>query len=140
MTLADRYGLPVTTSSAVAVERYQDGMDNLLAYGLDVVLRLLHPFAPFVTETVWQELLWTKSNLITEHWPKVIHKPSTAIAKRFELEIIEILAAKQKETDKVASAKLQKDLGWQPRHSFEEGFAQMVNWFQDNAALWPHYS
>ena len=35
MTLADRYGLPVTTSSAVAVERYQDGMDNLLAYGLD---------------------------------------------------------------------------------------------------------
>ena len=35
MALADRYGLPVTTSSAIAVERYQDGMDNLLAYGLD---------------------------------------------------------------------------------------------------------
>jgi hypothetical protein len=35
MALADRYGLPVSTSSAVAVERYQDGMDNLLAYGLD---------------------------------------------------------------------------------------------------------
>ena len=35
MALADRYGLPVSTSSAVALERYQDGMDNLLAYGLD---------------------------------------------------------------------------------------------------------
>ena len=35
MALADRYGLPVSTSSAVAVERYQDGMDNLLAYGVD---------------------------------------------------------------------------------------------------------
>jgi len=35
MAPADRYGLPVSTSSAVAVERYQDGMDNLLAYGLD---------------------------------------------------------------------------------------------------------
>src|SRR4030095_5771200 len=34
MALADRYGLPVSTSSAVAVERYPDGMDNLLAYGL----------------------------------------------------------------------------------------------------------
>ena len=35
MARDDRYGLPVSTSSAVAVERYQDGMDNLLAYGLD---------------------------------------------------------------------------------------------------------
>ena len=35
MALADRYGLLVSTSSVVAMERYQDGMDNLLAYGLD---------------------------------------------------------------------------------------------------------
>ena len=34
MPLADRYGLPVSTSSTVALERYQDGMDRLLAYGL----------------------------------------------------------------------------------------------------------
>ena len=33
MAIDDRYGLPVTTSSAVAVERFQDGMDRLLAYG-----------------------------------------------------------------------------------------------------------
>jgi valyl-tRNA synthetase len=83
---------------------------EMLAYGLDVVLRLLHPFAPFVTETIWQELLWTNTNLITEHWPKVIHKPSTSIAKKFELEIIEVLAGKQKETSKVAKAKLQREL------------------------------
>jgi len=33
MPLADRYGLPVSTSSAAALARYQDGMDRLLAYG-----------------------------------------------------------------------------------------------------------
>lgn len=33
MTQADRYGLPVTTASPVAVERLQDGMDRLLSYG-----------------------------------------------------------------------------------------------------------
>jgi len=33
VSLADRYGLPVSTSSAVAAERYQDGMDKLLSYG-----------------------------------------------------------------------------------------------------------
>src|SRR5512132_4438414 len=32
MTITDRYGLEVTTSSAVAAERFQEGMDRLLSY------------------------------------------------------------------------------------------------------------
>ena len=33
MAIADRYGLPLTTTSTAAAERFQDGMDRLLAYG-----------------------------------------------------------------------------------------------------------
>jgi len=33
MTIDDRYGLPVTTSSHVAVDRFQEGMDRLLSFG-----------------------------------------------------------------------------------------------------------
>jgi tetratricopeptide (TPR) repeat protein len=33
MANRDRYGLPLSTTSAIAVERYQEGMDRLLAYG-----------------------------------------------------------------------------------------------------------
>ena len=33
MTLADRYGLPVSTSSSIALDRFQEGMDRLLSYG-----------------------------------------------------------------------------------------------------------
>ena len=33
MAITDRYGLPLTTSSTSAAERFQDGMDRLLAYG-----------------------------------------------------------------------------------------------------------
>jgi tetratricopeptide (TPR) repeat protein len=33
MAIADRYGLPVTTTSAVAAARFQAGMDALLSYG-----------------------------------------------------------------------------------------------------------
>src|SRR5207249_2723370 len=33
MSTTDRYGLPLSTSSAVAAEHYQAGMDRLLAYG-----------------------------------------------------------------------------------------------------------
>ncbi len=32
-------------------------------------LKLLHPFMPFVTETIWQELQLDKDPLIVQHWP-----------------------------------------------------------------------
>lgn len=40
-----------------------------LQHGLEVFLKLLHPFMPFVTETVWQELKLDKQLLIVQHWP-----------------------------------------------------------------------
>lgn len=43
--------------------------ENLLAWVLETSLRLAHPFAPFVTETIWQNLPWTESLLASEYWP-----------------------------------------------------------------------
>lgn len=45
----------------------------MLAYVLDVALRLAHPFAPFVTETIWQSLGWhsdTRDMAVTAAWPE----------------------------------------------------------------------
>lgn len=42
-----------------------------LKFGLEIFLKLLHPFIPFVTETVWQEM-GNKTLLITADWPKEI--------------------------------------------------------------------
>ena len=36
----------------------------LLAYLLEQVLVLVHPFAPFLTETIWQTLAWEKDSLL----------------------------------------------------------------------------
>lgn len=83
---------------------------TMLAYSLDTVLRLLHPFAPFVTETIWQELPWQKSILINEQWPNIILKPSHKEAKVFESEIINVLASKQKDEELTKLSKLQKEL------------------------------
>jgi valyl-tRNA synthetase len=43
---------------------------NVLAYTLQTMLALAHPFAPFVTETIWQTLPWQKGLLATGEWPQ----------------------------------------------------------------------
>lgn len=44
----------------------------LLAFVLEAVLALAHPFAPFVTETVWQTLGWEQDSLLaTRTYPKI---------------------------------------------------------------------
>ena len=41
----------------------------LLKKTLETILVALHPFAPFVTETIWQNLSWTEGMIITAKWP-----------------------------------------------------------------------
>lgn len=41
----------------------------LLQATLEVILKMLHPFAPFVTEAIWQNLSWTDGLLIAQKWP-----------------------------------------------------------------------
>lgn len=41
-----------------------------MAWVLEACLRLAHPFAPFVTETIWQTLPWVNSLLAGETWPE----------------------------------------------------------------------
>lgn len=41
----------------------------LLKVTLEMILKMLHPFAPFVTEAIWQSLSWTDGQLITQKWP-----------------------------------------------------------------------
>lgn len=43
---------------------------ELLRYSLETILKLCHPFAPFVTEAIWQELKLGKELLITSSWPE----------------------------------------------------------------------
>ena len=43
---------------------------SVLVYVLDQILRLLHPFMPFITEEIWQSLPVEGQVLITAQWPE----------------------------------------------------------------------
>ncbi|WP_404468615.1 valine--tRNA ligase [Sutcliffiella horikoshii] len=44
---------------------------SILAYVLDNTLRLLHPFMPFITEEIWQQLLHEGESITLAKWPEV---------------------------------------------------------------------
>ncbi len=46
-------------------------LQSILVYCLDNSLRLLHPFMPFVTEEIWQNLLHEGESLMVAQWPEV---------------------------------------------------------------------
>lgn len=52
------------------IEASKDNVNpNMLAWVLDTSLKISHPFAPFVTETIWQTLPWHNTLLMTASWP-----------------------------------------------------------------------
>lgn len=64
----------------IEASKNQEG-GGVLAYVLENVLKLAHPFAPFVTETIWQVVPWTGTSILAvQPWPKTFahNKKSTA--------------------------------------------------------------
>ena len=55
----------------------------LLKVTLEHLLIVLHPFAPFVTEAIWQNLSWTSGFIINQKWPGEL-KFDPITAEQFE--------------------------------------------------------
>lgn len=56
---------------------------SLLKVTLEMILKMLHPFAPFVTEAIWQSLSWTEGLLMTQEWPSRLRSDPIS-AENFE--------------------------------------------------------
>ena len=57
-------------------------------------LRLLHPFCPFITETLWQELHGPEARLVTDRWPEARRIPEAMqVAARRMRHVKDLIAA-----------------------------------------------
>ncbi len=48
----------------------QQNNQQVLAYILDTILKFAHPFAPFITEAIWQAINWHDDLLILQSYPQ----------------------------------------------------------------------
>jgi valyl-tRNA synthetase len=78
----------------------------VLSFGLNALVRLLHPIAPFVTEEIWQALPHDGKTIVTAMWPDPEEVPTDAAAfARYET--LKTIVAKSRD--------LRAELGMAPR-------------------------
>lgn len=66
----------------------------LLKRSLEMILVMLHPFAPFVTEAIWQNLSWTNGMIAVEKWPSGV-KFDPISADQFETLMVAVVEVRR---------------------------------------------
>jgi dTDP-glucose 4,6-dehydratase len=76
------------------------------------------------------EVVHAICSLLDEMLPASPHRPHS--------QLIEFVTDRPGHDARYAidAAKIRNELGWQPRHSFEDGLRETVRWFLDNRAWW----
>ena len=67
------------------IAKIEKDKSEILNYVLNTILKLWHPFMPFVTEAIWREVYGEDQMLVVEAWPNVIAREAK---QSLEFEII----------------------------------------------------
>lgn len=79
------------------IAKIEGEKSKMLNYILNTILKLWHPYMPFVTETIWQEMYGTEAVLMVERWP-ACHSEETKRLKNPLNQSEEILRSAQDDT------------------------------------------
>ncbi|TGS90204.1 valine--tRNA ligase, partial [bacterium M00.F.Ca.ET.177.01.1.1] len=64
---------------------------SVLTYVLDNTMRMLHPFMPFVTEQIWQNLPHEGETIVNAAWPKSNNELVFDESKEMMQQLVEII-------------------------------------------------
>ena len=73
------------------VEAQKQVTRSVLTYVLDNTMRMLHPFMPFVTEQIWQNLPHEGETIVNASWPKVNDELTFDDSKETMQQLVEII-------------------------------------------------
>ena len=76
-----KYYLYREADGSARVEQERRRTRGILLYVLDTVMRLLHPFMPFISEEIWSHMPHRESALVVAAWPErapALHFPEAA--------------------------------------------------------------
>jgi valyl-tRNA synthetase len=82
---------------------------SVLCYVLDQILRLIHPFMPFVTEEIWQNLPHKGISIVVADWPKSEERfkyPESVAQMNLYMEVIRSVRNIRAEVNVPASKKV----------------------------------
>lgn len=104
---------------------------KVLVYTLDAIVRLLHPFMPFVTEEIWQQLPGNEGSIMNASWPEIVEVYSDEMAKtgmHSLMEVIRSIRTIRSEVDAPMSRKVRmfmKPLTTEAQVNFETNTAYL---------------
>ncbi|KAB8134725.1 valine--tRNA ligase [Gracilibacillus oryzae] len=97
---------------------------SVLAYVLDNTMRMLHPFMPFVTEEIWQQLPHEGESIVLASWPTVNQELSNKDASQVMQQLVAIIRSVRNIRAEVDTP-LSKEIPIMIQASDENGKAQL---------------
>lgn len=102
----------------------QESAQKVLCYVLRGTMQLLHPFMPFITETIWQALPHEGPSIMVSKWPE--YQPDLCFAQQAEqvetmMDTIRAIRARRAEMNVPPSKKAQVILLTNDRATYEVG-------------------
>lgn len=102
----------------------QESAQKVLCYVLRGTMQLLHPFMPFITETIWQALPHDGPSIMVSKWPE--YQPDLCFAQQAEqvetmMDTIRAIRARRAEMNVPPSKKAQVILLTDDRATYEAG-------------------
>src|SRR5690625_7635424 len=69
---------------------------SVLAHVLDQTMRMLHPFMPFITEEIWQQLPHEGESITVAKWPEVTPAYHDEVASKQMKRLVDIIRSVRK--------------------------------------------